>query len=535
MNKVWLKSTFSILLLIWLQYSSAQYSDYKAMSGKIAELGKKFPAALSVKSLVKTSGGKDVLLISIGTGERDNKPGIAVFAGVDGSYMLGRELALGFATRLLNDQSAMTKELLSKVTFYVFPDVSPDASEQFFSSLRYERTVNTRATDDDRDFKTNEDPFEDLNKDGIITKIRVEDPAGNYITSADDERIMEEADLSKGKTGRYLLYSEGIDNDNDGRFNEDGEGGVNFNRNFTYNYEEFGQHAGLHAVSEPETKAVADFLFDRFNIYAVFVFGPQDNLGQPFKSNGQPNGDRRITSIMKSDEIINKLVSDKYHEITGMKGAPSSKLTEGNFLEWAYYHYGRYSFGTPGWWFPVEKGKNPEAEFMKYAGKNKMDDVFVPWRIIDHPGFPGKKVEAGGIKPYVMLMPPADSIEAIQDRHYRFITEIAAMHPELEIIDLKTENAGDNIFRISLKVHNKGVFATVAEAGDMNSWTRIMRIGLEPSKDQNLLSGLKVQRIMRLEGGDTAEFSWLIQGKGSLKITAGAVNTGIATSTVELR
>ena len=39
----------------------------------------------------------------------------------------------------------------------------------------------------------------------------------------------------------------------------------------------------LHPVSEPETKAVADFLFDQFNIYAVFTFGPQDNLGQPYE------------------------------------------------------------------------------------------------------------------------------------------------------------------------------------------------------------------------------------------------------------
>jgi hypothetical protein len=534
MNKTWLKSIFSIFLFFWLQHMSAQFSDYKTMSAKISELEKKFPSACTVRTLVKTAGGRDIKVLTIGTGDRDNKPGIAIFGGVEGSYILGRELAIGFATRLLNDQSQKTKDLLKKVTFYVFPDVSPDASEQFFSGIKYERAINGRSTDDDRDFKNGEDPFEDLDGNGYITNIRVEDPAGKYIISADDQRVMEEAEISKGQTGNYLLYTEGIDNDNDGRFNEDGDGGVDFNRNFTYNYEEFGENAGLNAVSEPETKAVADFLFDRFNIYAVFAFGPQDNLGQPFKSNGQPNGDRRITSIMKSDEAINKLVSDKYHEISGMKGAPASKLSPGNFLEWAYYHYGRYSFGTPGWWFPAEKGKNQEVEFLKYADKNKLNDVFIPWKIIDHPGFPGKKVEAGGLKPFVMINPPADSIEVLQNRHYRFITEIAEMHPELELLDIKTENAGENIFRISLKVHNKGIFATVAEAGDINSWTRIMRISLETGRDQTLLSGFKVQRIMRLEGDQLAEFSWLVKGKGAVKINAGAVNTGIVTTTVEL-
>ena len=64
---------------------------------------------------------------------------------------------------------------------------------------------------------------------------------------------------------------------------------------------------------------------------------------------GLDQGDRRITSILKTDETINKLVSDKYHEITGLKGAPVAKTTPGNFMEWAYFHYGRYSFSTPGW------------------------------------------------------------------------------------------------------------------------------------------------------------------------------------------
>ena len=134
-----------------------------------------------------------------------------------------------------------------------------------------------------RDFVFDEDGYEDLNKDGLITLIRVKDPAGKFIKSNEDERIMVEADISKGQSGNYLVYSEGIDNDKDGSFNEDGPGGVDFNRNFTFNYESFGPEAGMYPVSEPETKAVADFLFDRFNIYSVFIFGPQDNLGEPSK------------------------------------------------------------------------------------------------------------------------------------------------------------------------------------------------------------------------------------------------------------
>jgi hypothetical protein len=541
-----------------------QYSNFKTMSHKIDALSKEYPSLCSVKSLVKTAGGKDIWSIAIGSGDKDNKPGIAVIGGVEGSYVLGKELALGFAVSLLQESSSpKINELLNKITFYVFPDVSPDATEQFFSDFKFERDVNTRSTDDDRDFVFDEDPYEDLNKDGLISLIRINDPAGKYIESDEDKRIMVEADLSKGQKGSYLVYSEGIDNDKDGSFNEDGPGGVNFNRNFTFNYEEFGLNAGLYPVSEPESKAVADFLFDHFNIYAVFTFGPQDNLGQPWKASERPSdtpsssgraqrtgqgmvmgmgrgqereqGDRRITSILKSDETINKLVSDQYHEITGAKGAPVTETTPGNFAEWAYFHYGRYSFSTPAWWVPVEKGKNTETAFLKFVEKNKINDAFVPWTEINHPDFPGEKTEVGGIKPFAMINPPADTLGYLIKKNYKFITAVAFMHPELEFLDIKTENAGENIFRVSLKLNNKGIFSTCAEIGEKNMWTRILMISLEPGTGQNLLSGQKVQRIDPLEGNQSDDFSWLITGKGQVKITAGALNTGTISATVDLK
>jgi hypothetical protein len=536
-----------------------QYRDYTQLSQKTEALARNYPALCSLKSLVKTAGGKDVLVLTIGTGEKDRKPGIAIVGGIEGNYIAGRELALGFAESLLRDsEKSDIKKILSSITFYVFPDISPDASEQYFSGLKYEKVTNSRSTDDDRDFLFDEDPYEDLNDDGLITLIRVSDPSGTLIESDEDSRIMVAADLSKGQKGSYFVYSEGIDNDKDGEFNEDGPGGVTANRNFTYNYEEYGLNSGYHAISEPETKAVADFLFDHFNIYSTIAFGPQDNLGQALKASekqaeftsfeqgsGRGTGmlrgasrepvDRRITAILKKDEIINKLVSEKYHEITGAKGAPSAVQTTGNFMDWAYYHYGRYSFSTPGWWYPSEKGKNSETAFLKYAEKKGITDPFVPWTEIKHPDFPGKKTEAGGIKPFLMNNPPADTLGDLISKHYRFITSVAEMHPELEFIDTKIENTGDNLFRITLKIHNRGIFATTSEAGAANQWTRIMRMTIETSQGQSLLSGQKIQRIQRLDSGATAEFSWLISGKGSIVLTAGAINVGTIKTTLELK
>jgi hypothetical protein len=583
-----MKSNLKIMVLIlmiqfsWAQISGQnQYNDFKSMSQKINKLGTDYKSLCSVKSLVKTAGGKDIWVITIGAGDKDNKPGIAVFGGVEGSALVGKELALGFAENLLKESGNQdVKNLLNSITFYVFPDVSPDATEQFFSGLKYERTVNARSTDDDRDFKTDEDGYEDLNNDGIISLIRITDPTGTFIESEEDKRILIPADLSKGQMGIFRIYSEGIDNDKDGNFNEDGPGGVNFNKNFTYNYEEYGLNAGLHAVSEPESKAVADFLFDHFNIYATFAFGPQDNLGQIMRATERPGagqsaasgqsavqgqfqpqgqdmmgripggggggggtgggggrtqGDRRLTAVMKTDETINRLVSEKYREITGMKGSPVTTSGPGNFMDWSYYHYGRYSFSTPGWWISAERGKNAEASFLKYAGDKKLAEVFVPWTEIKHPDFPDNKVEVGGMRPFAMTVAPVDTLNYLITKNYKFITAIAAMHPELEFLDAKVENVGENIFRVSVKVHNKGIFATCAEAGDNNQWTRIMRISLETATGQTFLSGQKVTRIQRLEGDKAAEFNWLVSGKGTIKCTAGALNVGTITTSLELK
>jgi len=574
---------FFVSVLSGTSGAQTGYHDHKSMVREAEALGRQFPALCTVKSLVKTAGGRDIMILTIGTGEKDSKPGIAVIGGIEGNYILGRELALGFAGKLLKGASSHENiSLLEKISFYVLPDVSPDASEQYFQGLKYERTVNARPMDDDRDFVTDEDPCEDLNNDGMITMIRVADPTGNYVVSSENDRIMVEADPAKGERGSYLLFTEGIDNDKDGKFNEDGPGGVNFNRNLTYNYEEFGTGSGSHPVSEPETKAVLDFLFDHYNIYATFAFGPQDNLGQqprpgPERSGGAPAAgagqgsgqdqrppqassfpppggsfpmqgapgsgsmrmmmgqDRRITSVLKADETIVKLAANKYREITAVKGSPPAKSSPGNFMDWSYYHYGRYSFSTPAWWIPAERDKNPDVTFLKFAEENKIDGVFVPWTEISHPDFPGKKVEAGGIRPFASVNPTADKLSKLITNNSKFITEMARMHPQLELVDVVTEDQGENIYRLSLKVLNSGIFATCSAAGERNLWTRIMRISLETGSNQKLLSGQKVQRIQRLEGGGSAEFSWLIMGKGKVKISAGAANTGTVTTTAELK
>lgn len=509
--------------------------DNATLTTRIRALAKSHPSLCSVSTVCTTAGGTDLLALTIGRGENGEKPGIAILGGIDGRYIHSRQMAISFAEEILRraDEPEISA-LLDQVTFYVLPDVSPEASAQYFSGLKFERNFNSNSTDNDRDFAIGEDPAEDLNGDGMITLVRIADPTGTFLPSSADNRIMVTADPAKGEKGIFTVISEGIDNDGDGLYNEDGEGGVAFNSNFSHNYEEFGLNAGTHALSETETRAVADFLYDHFNIYMTIAFGPQDNLSQPAKAATRPpQRGKKPDGILKSDETVNKLASDIWKEKTGAKGSPSAPFTTGNFTEWAYYDYGRYSFSTPGWWVQTEKGENTGVALMK--NRPQADDIFIPWAPVSGDRFDGRLAEVGGIRPFATTVPPDSLMPKITGDNFSFITALAAYHPDIELTGLKVDKADDNLWRITVKVYNNGIFPTCSEIGDVNKFVRRAQLTIVPGKDQTLISGQMRQALPRLEGNRAIEYSWLITGKGKISIKAGAANCGFSTLNAELK
>lgn len=343
--------------------SAQDYSNAAGQQSRLQVLAKTHPQLVTLKSLVKTSGGKDIWLLTIGTGKTETKPAIAVIGGVEGNHLLGTELAIGFAENLLAKAGTdSVKNLLAKTTYYVFPNMSPDAMEQYFASLKYERTGNSVETDDDRDGKLNEDAVDDLDRNGKITWMRVSSPIGDYKLHPDDPRVLIKADGSKGERGQYLLLQEGIDNDKDGMLNEDGAGGIAFNKNLTYMHRTFAAGAGDYPASEKETRALLDFLYDAFNVYAVVSFGSNNNLSTPIAFNPAAAQQRITAGWAEADAKVNSAVSELYNKTTGLKDAPKNNTTGGDVLSWGYFHYGRLSFSTPGWWIPKAKPDTAKKE-----------------------------------------------------------------------------------------------------------------------------------------------------------------------------
>jgi hypothetical protein len=526
------------LLFIPASIMAQNYSSHSELTSKMKALNNAHKNLTKLQSVAKTKDGNDVWLLTIGSGDVKNHPGIAIIGGAKASHVLGTELTLRFAEQLLSTaNSEETKALLASTTFYVFPQINPDASAQYFADLKYERDGNSRSTDADRDGLYDEDGFDDLNGDDLITIMRIEDKTGNWTMHKDDPRVMVKADTDKGEKGSYKLFTEGRDNDKDGQFNEDGEGGVNINQNFSYDFPYFKSGSSENPVSENETRGVLDFLFEEArNTFAVISFGPENNLSDPLKFNRGAASKRVVSGWLSDDITVNKMVSDLYNDETNLGKAPSGEPQQGDLFQWAYYHYGRFSFSTPGWWTPevkdedgkAQKFDNDHVKHLAWA-KAEGEDIFVEWTEIDHPDFPNQKVEVGGFKPFTITTPPADILDSLAQSHTDFIMEIANMKPTVELVNFKSESAGKNLTRITVDVYNGGSFPTASELGQRNNWVRRVMTQIKLGKNMSLISGdvQDFDRSIPADGSVTK--TWLIQGSGKVTIKAGSPMTGFST------
>jgi len=545
MNKYLIVAVLFITVnLTVIAQSDVGYHSQSALTTKLEALAAQHPDLVKLEVIATTFGDQPVYSLSIADDPDQPKPGLALVGGIDGGYLLGTELVLGFAESLLaNLEQDSIRQLLQNVSFYLLPDVSPDASAQHFSSPRYERQLNARPTDNDRDGRLDEDPYEDLNGDGIITIMRIQDQSGEWITHPDDPRVMIKARPDQQEKGSWKVYTEGRDNDYDQKFNEDGPGGVAFNHNLPYDYQNFTASGGEHAVSEIESRAVLDYLYDRWNIFSVISFGPSDNLAEAMK--GADEEGKTPIQWKVNDAKINQWISDSYKNTTSLKGKHKTQTFNGDFLQWAYYHYGRLSFGTPGWYIPKIESKGKEGEpgkekfhfevnALRYADSTGWQEVFLEWEPVDHPDYPDQLVEVGGIKPFFPENPPADAIDSLTNQHNRFIYDVAQQHPQARLINLKTTQLDNQLTRVKVEFYNAGNFPALAEIAKANKWLKKPVVRLHLEEGQSLISGRKVLLLDNLEGDTAESMEWIIQGKGTVTIEAGAPQMGFDRMDVNL-
>ena len=246
-----------------------KYHNYQEVQADLKKLAATKPEKTKLLTIAQSPGGKNVTILQIGSGKQE-VPAIVVGANFEGITPISTEGALYLANMILNNQAG------KEVTWYIMPLPNPDASETFFSKIKVENSYNSLAVNNDVDEASDEDGFDDLNGDGFITQMRVKDPTGSYIISSKDERIMEKANIKKGERGAYKIYSEGLDNDNDGEYNEDPKGGINVGISFPHLFDTYNKESGLWSGYSPEVYGIMKFIYSHPEISMVFTLGTSD-------------------------------------------------------------------------------------------------------------------------------------------------------------------------------------------------------------------------------------------------------------------
>jgi len=330
----------ALLYLFNPEATMAQSAGYKTpdqVTKWIKQVDKKYPDVVASKLLATTPGNRPVYVIEIGKeagSEVKSNPSIFVGANLEGVRPIGTEGALFLAETILSDPAHY-----DSLNWYIVPLGNPDAASSYFDAPQQENSRNGLPVNDDRDDQTDEDGANDLNGDGWITQMRVKAPDGTWIVSEKDPRLLQKADPKKGEQGIYKLYSEGIDDDGDGAYNEDGAGGTNVEINFPHKFKHFTSTGGLYAGSAPESYAIMKYVFEHPEIAMIVSFGSTNFCYTPPKGGKKGGADLnkiRLTARQATQFNLDPSRTYTITELVALAQAenPQMTITESMVAGW---------------------------------------------------------------------------------------------------------------------------------------------------------------------------------------------------------
>lgn len=395
-----------------VEESKYEYKSPKEINKHILRLAETNKQNTEVKVLARTPGERDLLVLKIGEKDREN-PAVLVAANMEGDYPISSEAAIRLAERLLDDWEQETVGL----NWYIIPLGNPDGYANFFQKPLDEDYLNLKPYDDDKDSAFDEDGPEDLNGDGYITRMRQKHPEGRIVESSQYPLLMRIADNHKGEKGVYRIFTEGIDNDGDGKINEDGTGGVNPGHNYPHDFKHYTSTDGLWAASESESRGILEFAYGHPEITMIIVLGRTNTLKNLPKENKEPDAsgglyevperfakrlgidpdqklplkeitelfrelwdnpalsEDRVKRFLGGGALVNPDEKDKsywekisgdYNDFIKKCGLDDERtsppdFSHGSFGEWAYYQYGVPTFCMD-FWTPLVIKDEPEKE-----------------------------------------------------------------------------------------------------------------------------------------------------------------------------
>ena len=263
-----------------VQISWNRYYNYDGITEICKKLAAAHPDLVKLGSIGKSYQGREMWVLTVTDfkrGKPEEKPGFYLDGNIHSNEIQGTEMALYTAWYLAESFPTVEhiKALLGDKVFYIVPTINPDARENYMKMPNSPHSPRSGMipVDNDRDMAINEDGFDDLDGDGNITQMIRKSPTGRFKKDPNDPKRL--ILVKPEEQGEYeYLGSEGIDNDGDGKVNEDGEGYYDPNRDWGWKWQPnmIQNGAYKYPFSLPENHNILKFAMEHPNIAGAQSF-----------------------------------------------------------------------------------------------------------------------------------------------------------------------------------------------------------------------------------------------------------------------
>jgi len=547
-----------------------RWLSHEEMGQRMELMARTWPRFLTFSSMGESYEGRELWLMTINnpdTGPEMGKAGMYIEADVHGNEVQGSEVCLYTIWYLMEnyDRNPEIKRLVDERVFYIVPTINPDGRDFFLYGTGSGARSGHVPVDDDGDGVFDEDGPDDLNGNGVIEQIRKYVPGeGTHRLNPNDPRIMEAvAPWEKGDW--VLLGQEGLDNDGDGRVDEDPPGSYDGNRNYGSDWQpEYVQSGSMYyPFHNPESRATQDFFATHRNIAGLQTYHNAAGMilrppGSAWEGDYPPEDIRVYDEIGEFGERILPWFS--YH-ITWQ----GLYTIHGGSTDWANDGLGAIAFLNE-LWNDGQYYQSPlltqqqESTGSPISGERSrffFDDFldfganFVEWAPFDHPDY--GPVEMGGWGKFGSRVNPRFMSMEVFHRNMAFTLYHADQMPLVRMGDSRVESLGGDMYRVQVDVRNERAIPTLTTRAmttravrpdilSVDGGVEVVAAGWVQDRNRpgatSLVDQKELDRILvrnGIPGRTTRTIEYLVRGRGTMEVTYSSVKGGTVRMAVRVQ
>jgi len=533
----------------------------------VKALHEAYPALTTVEEVGRSEENRPILAVTVNnpkTGPALSKPGVYVDGNMHGNEIQGGEICLYLLDYLLGryGKNPDITALVDKNCFYVVPVVNVDGRYHFMADPN--NSSSNRGLripiDDDRDGLLDEDGPDDLDGDGNITQMRRRDPFGRFKTNPDDPRLM--LPVKPGEKGEWtILGEEGLDNDGDGEINEDGEGYVDPNRQWSYDwapaYVESG--SGEYPFQGVGLKSLALWTTTKTNICVGWSF---HNFGGMYLRGPARQG---LGEYPPQDVAVYDYLGQQAERITpGYKYMLSWRdlyTTYGDSVEWLVRYLGAYAYCGEVFQSQAETFKTKEEtekttprgeveqmlrgdmskalERIKYSDNLTHGELYKNWAPFKHPVY--GDIEIGGWAKMSSRLSAPFMIPDLVHRNAMAVLFSAENTPEVTL-DVEVKKIDGDLYRVRTRLANAKAIPSMSGQAQRDRLYPLDQLTVTGAKARVLAGGPLLDRdldrvsykkyrpeiqFLTVPGFGKAEHQFLVEGRGEITVKYVSRHAGI--------